>query len=196
MWAKFYGEEYHLLYEEALKRIKTKENRRYLSLNTQTIFDVENYMKRTLLTVEIVLLEANTRAEKQNTTAFLHVVGFGLGWYLKLSSTAFKVYSKLSNSIRRVANFRIKMERKYIFPGVWKVAQEQEIYFLKTFEIALRKMNKKLRYVSDIMFAYFQHRKCGDAGNGDYLGGTLTIIIRLVHLFDKRYRTTCCFFQI
>ncbi|KAK9309481.1 hypothetical protein QLX08_000951 [Tetragonisca angustula] len=132
LWAKFYGEEYHLLYEEALKRIKTKENRRYLSLNTQTIFDVENYMKRTLLTVEIVLLEANTRAEKQNTTAFLHVVGFGL--------------------------------------GVWKVAQEQEIYFLKTFEIALRKMNKKLRYVSDIMFAYFQHRKCGDAGNGDYLG--------------------------
>ncbi|XP_043508554.1 uncharacterized protein LOC122527978 isoform X2 [Frieseomelitta varia] len=132
LWAKFYGEGYHPLYEEALKRIKTKENRRYLSLNSQTIFDVENYMKRTLLTVEIVLLEANTRAEKQNTTAFLHVVGFGL--------------------------------------GVWKVTQEQEIYFLKTFEIALRKMNKKLRYVSDIMFAYFQHRKCGDAGNGDYLG--------------------------
>ncbi|KAF3427958.1 hypothetical protein E2986_13387 [Frieseomelitta varia] len=140
LWAKFYGEGYHPLYEEALKRIKTKENRRYLSLNSQTIFDVENYMKRTLLTVEIVLLEANTRAEKQNTTAFLHVVGFGL--------------------------------------GVWKVTQEQEIYFLKTFEIALRKMNKKLRYVSDIMFAYFQHRKCGDAGNGDYLGGTLTIFRR------------------
>lgn len=62
---------------------------------------------------------------------------------------------------------------KKIFPGVWKVIQDQEIYFLKTFEIALRKMNKKLRYVSDIMFAYFHQQKCGDAENGDYLGGSL-----------------------
>lgn len=67
------------MYEEALKRVKSKENKRYLSLTSQTIFDVENYMKRILLTVEIILLEANSRAEKQNTTAFLHVVGFGLG---------------------------------------------------------------------------------------------------------------------
>lgn len=79
LWAKFYGEEYHPMYEEALKRVKSKENKRYLSLTSQTIFDVENYMKRILLTVEIILLEANSRAEKQNTTAFLHVVGFGLG---------------------------------------------------------------------------------------------------------------------
>lgn len=79
LWAQFYGEDYHPLYEETLKRIKSKDNRRYLSLASQTVFDIENYMKRTLLTVEIILLEANTRAEKQNTTAFLHVVGFGLG---------------------------------------------------------------------------------------------------------------------
>ncbi|XP_012233903.1 uncharacterized protein [Linepithema humile] len=136
LWAKFYGEDYHPLYEEVLKRIKSKDNRRYLSLASQTVsmsvFDIENYMKRTLLSVEIILLEANTRAEKQNTTAFLHVVGFGL--------------------------------------GVWRITQDQEIYFLKTFEIAIRKMNKKLKYVSDIMFAYFQQQKCGGAGNGDYLG--------------------------
>lgn len=62
-----------------MKRIKSKDNKRYLSLTSQTVFDIENYMKRTLLSVEIILLEANTRAEKQNTTAFLHVVGFGLG---------------------------------------------------------------------------------------------------------------------
>jgi len=55
--------------------------------------------------------------------------------------------------------------------GVWKIIQDQEVYFLKTFEIAIRKMNKKLKYVSDIMFAYFQQQKCGGAGNGDYLGG-------------------------
>lgn len=79
LWAKFYCEDHHLLYEETVKRIKLKDNRRYLSLTSQTVFDIENYMKRTLLSVEIILLEANTRAEKQNTTAFLHVIGFGLG---------------------------------------------------------------------------------------------------------------------
>lgn len=79
LWAKFYGEEYQLLYEETSKRMKSKENRRYIYLGSQMIFDIENYMKRTLLSVEIILLEANSRAEKQNTTAFLHVVGFGLG---------------------------------------------------------------------------------------------------------------------
>ncbi|KAK2589297.1 hypothetical protein KPH14_007848 [Odynerus spinipes] len=132
IWANFYGEEYHPLYEETVKRIKSKDNKRYLSLTSQTVFDIENYMKRTLLSVEIILLEANTRAEKQNTTAFLHVVGFGL--------------------------------------GAWKIIQDQEIYFLKTFEIAIRKMNKKLKYVSDVMFAYFRQQKCGNTGNGDYLG--------------------------
>ncbi|XP_031831497.1 ADP-ribosylarginine hydrolase CG2909 isoform X1 [Nomia melanderi] len=132
LWAKFYGEDYHPLYDEAVKRVKSKDNKRYLSLSSQTIFDVENYMKRTLVTVEIILLEANTRAEKQNTTAFIHIIGFGL--------------------------------------GVWSIMQDQEIYFLKTFEIAIKKMNKKLRYVSDIMFAYFTQQKCGDIGNGDYLG--------------------------
>ncbi|KAL0118626.1 hypothetical protein PUN28_009357 [Cardiocondyla obscurior] len=132
LWAKFYGEDYHPLYEETVKRMKSKENRRYISINNQTIFDIVNYMKRTLLSVEIILLEANSRAEKHNTTAFLHVVGFGL--------------------------------------GVWKIIPDQEVYFLKTFEIAIRKMNKKLKYVSDIMFAYFRQEKCGGAGNGDYLG--------------------------
>ncbi|XP_011703692.1 PREDICTED: uncharacterized protein LOC105459404 isoform X1 [Wasmannia auropunctata] len=136
LWAKFYGEDYHPLFEETVKRMKSKENRRYVSLGKllvgQLIFDIENYMKRTLLSVEIILLEANSRAEKQNTTAFLHVIGFGL--------------------------------------GVRRIIQDQEVYFLKTFEIAIRKMNKKLKYVSDIMFAYFQQQKCGGAGNGDYLG--------------------------
>ncbi|XP_029164356.1 uncharacterized protein LOC114935638 isoform X2 [Nylanderia fulva] len=132
LWAQFYGADYHPLYEETVKRVKSKDNRRYLSLTSQIIFDIENYMKRTLLSVEIILLEANTRAEKQNTTAFLHVVGFGL--------------------------------------GVWKIIPDQEVYFLKTFEIALKKMNKKLKYVSDIMFSYFRQEKCGGAGNGDYLG--------------------------
>ncbi|KAJ8673429.1 hypothetical protein QAD02_004691 [Eretmocerus hayati] len=132
VWSRFYGDDYHPLYDEAVRTVKSKENRRYVALTGQIIFDAENYMKRTLMSVEMVLLEANTRAEKQNTTAFLHVVGFGL--------------------------------------GVWKIMYNQELYFLKTFEIALRKMNKKLRFVSDILFSYFRHQKCGGAGNGDYLG--------------------------
>ncbi|XP_054010549.1 uncharacterized protein LOC128893551 isoform X1 [Hylaeus anthracinus] len=151
IWARFYGELYLPLYDEIMKRIKSKENKRYLSLSNQTVFDIENYMKRTLLTVEIILLEANTRAEKQNTTAFIHVVGFGL--------------------------------------GVWKVIQDQELCFLKTFEIAIRKMNKKLKYVSDIMFAYFGQQKCGDAGNGDYLGD-IKIHFALREPHSKLFRAT------
>lgn len=77
-----------------MKRLKAKDNKRYLSINNQTIFDIENYMKRTLLTVEIILLEANTRAEKQNTTAFLHVVGFGLG---KFKVSQFNLYRNIHN---------------------------------------------------------------------------------------------------
>ncbi|XP_034173935.2 ADP-ribosylarginine hydrolase CG3568-like [Osmia lignaria lignaria] len=131
-WANFYGEKYHPLYEETFKRVISKDNKRYLSVANLSIFDIENYMKRTLVTVEIILFETNNRAEKQNMKAFLHVVGFGL--------------------------------------GVWKIHPDQEKYFLKTFEIAIKKMNKKLRYISDIMFSYFHETKCGDAGNGDYLG--------------------------
>ncbi|XP_033227629.1 uncharacterized protein LOC117179704 isoform X2 [Belonocnema kinseyi] len=137
VWAKFYGEEYHPLYEEAMRKLKSEDNKRYILIRNQLIFDIENYMKRTLLSVEIILLEANTRAEKQNTTAFVHVVGFGLG----------------------------KFDKR-----VWKIMQHQEIYFLKTFEIAIKKMNKKLKYVSDIMFSYLRSQKCGDVGDGDYLG--------------------------
>ncbi|XP_034177844.1 ADP-ribosylarginine hydrolase CG3568 isoform X1 [Osmia lignaria lignaria] len=150
-WANFYSEKYQPVYEETVKRVKSKDNKRYLSLTSQTIFDIESYMKRILVTVEIILLEANSRAEKQNTTAFLHVVGFGL--------------------------------------GVWRVLQDQEIYFLKTFEIAIKKMNKKLRYVSDIMFGYFHQTKCGDAGNGDYLGDIrIHFAIREPH--SKLFRAT------
>lgn len=84
LWARFYGEDYHPIYEEAVKRVKSSGNKRYIALTGQTIMDIENYMRRILLSVEIILLEANTRAEKQNTTAFLHVIGFGLGEYIYL----------------------------------------------------------------------------------------------------------------
>lgn len=66
--------------------------------------------------------------------------------------------------------FRYLLIKQWL-AGVWKLIQDQEVYFLKTFEIALKKMNKKLKYVSDIMFAYFRQQNCGGAGNGDYLGG-------------------------
>ena len=79
IWSRFYGHDYHPLYDEAVKRAKAKDNKRYVTLTGHIIFDAENYMKRTLMSVEMILLEANTRAEKHNTTAFLHVVGFGLG---------------------------------------------------------------------------------------------------------------------
>lgn len=58
-----------------------------------------------------------------------------------------------------------------MFSGVWKIMHDQEVFFLKAFELAIRKLGKKLRYVSDVMFAFFRQQKCGGAGNGDYLGG-------------------------
>ncbi|XP_011315507.1 uncharacterized protein [Fopius arisanus] len=151
IWSRFYGEDYHPTYEEAVRRVKSRDNKRYMALHSHMFFDIENYMKRTLLSVEILLLEANTRAEKQNTTAFLHIVGFGL--------------------------------------GVWRLIEDQESYFLKTFEIALKKMNRKLKYVSDIMFAYFRKDKCGGAGNGDYLGD-IRIHFALREPHSKLFRGT------
>lgn len=58
-----------------------------------------------------------------------------------------------------------------MYPGVWKIMGDQETYFLKTFEIALRKMNDKLKHVSDVMFSYFHKKTCGGANNGDCIGG-------------------------
>jgi hypothetical protein len=80
VWARFYGEDYLPIYDEAIRRVKLRD-KRYIPLTGQIIFDAETYMKRTLMSVEMILLEANTRAEKYNTTAFLHVVGFGLGQF-------------------------------------------------------------------------------------------------------------------
>lgn len=111
LWAQFYGENYHPLYEEAVRRVRSKENRRYLALTSQTIFDIENYMKRTLLSVEIILLEANTRAEKQNTTAFLHVVGFGLGFHFSFNRFFLIIF----------LSFRSIFE--IFFPNLFKVFQ-------------------------------------------------------------------------
>lgn len=51
-------------------------------------------------------------------------------------------------------------------------------------------MNKKLRYVSDIMFAYFHQQKCGDAENGDYLGGLSRGHLTCSFNRDNRYEST------
>ncbi|KYM80831.1 hypothetical protein ALC53_08715 [Atta colombica] len=42
-------------------------------------------------------------------------------------------------------------------------------------------MNKKLKYVSDVMFAYFRQQKCGSAGNGDYLVIKIHFALREPH---------------
>lgn len=73
---------------------------------------------------------------------------------------------------------------------MWKIHPDQEKYFLKTFEIAIKKMSKKLRYVSDIMFSYFHETKCGDAGNGDYLGSIVANIVVFASYQCKRIPQT------
>lgn len=83
VWARFYGEPYLPLHSEVIERFqRDPENPKYVAVRNKylhVLFDAENYLKRTLITVEMILMEANARAMEKNTTAYLHVVGFGLG---------------------------------------------------------------------------------------------------------------------
>ncbi|XP_012256344.2 uncharacterized protein LOC105686262 isoform X1 [Athalia rosae] len=134
VWARFYDEPYLPLYEEAEEQLRRVPNdSRFVPVGKKYIFHTENYLKRTLVTAEIILLEANARALAANTTAYVHVVGFGL--------------------------------------GVWKALPEQQIYFMKAFEIALNGTMKNIHNVSDIMFSYFQSKfTCGGVDDGGKIG--------------------------
>ncbi|XP_015520624.2 uncharacterized protein [Neodiprion pinetum] len=134
VWAQFYGESHLPLYEEVTQRLeRTPTDPKYVSVGQKYIFDAENYLKRTIITAEIILLEANARANELKTTAYIHVVGFGL--------------------------------------GVWKALPEQEVYFMKAFEIAMNRLMKKIPLVSDVMFAYLKNEtNCGGVENGSNFG--------------------------
>ncbi|XP_019867674.2 uncharacterized protein LOC109596548 [Aethina tumida] len=94
LFAEFY-EEKCMDYEEAVQELKSlpKDNNRYVVIDKKTdkIFDNYIYYKRMSLTVDTLLIEANHRAHEAKTTAFIHVVGLGLGVW-RISSHQDKVY--------------------------------------------------------------------------------------------------------
>jgi hypothetical protein len=66
---------------------------------THPTFDTNIYKQRMRITIETLLLEANDRAAQSNKTAFVHVVGLGLGvwqinasqpqWYIEVFTAVF-----------------------------------------------------------------------------------------------------------
>lgn len=81
IWANFYGIEPNFpLYTEAKKPCKEcEEAERYTTINASDLFDNITYQRRLAISFETLLIEAQNRAEKAKTTAFIHVVGIGLG---------------------------------------------------------------------------------------------------------------------
>lgn len=71
-------------------------------------FDVEMYKARMRTTIDILLLEANTRARDANKKAYVHVVGLGLGvWQIHAEQATYyvEVFAEALNELRR---FKIK----------------------------------------------------------------------------------------
>ena len=88
MWAKFYGISHFPLYEEAVKEESSNNNNsgnksRYIRVGRIHLFDTHIYSLRIQTTITAFLLDANERAARQHTSAFVRVVGLGLGvWQL------------------------------------------------------------------------------------------------------------------
>lgn len=77
VFASFY-EEPCLTYGQVKMRKKTEPNR-FTDLEKESYFDNVIFSKRIALSVDTLLMEANHRAKRENTTAYIHVVGIGLG---------------------------------------------------------------------------------------------------------------------
>ncbi|KAJ8872661.1 hypothetical protein PR048_026272 [Dryococelus australis] len=96
LWSQFYGISPHLpLYEDVEGKVEAKvkpEQTRYVQLPKDVgIFDNLIYKKRLSASIEMLLLEAEFRAIEKNTTAYIHIVGIGLGVW-KVSKHQEKVF--------------------------------------------------------------------------------------------------------
>lgn len=78
IWADFYGVEPNFPTFLEAKKLK-KHNTRFVEIYDNEIFDNLAYQRRLSISFETLLLEAHTRAQKASTTAFVHIVGIGLG---------------------------------------------------------------------------------------------------------------------
>nr|XP_023019712.1 uncharacterized protein LOC111508445 [Leptinotarsa decemlineata] len=89
LFSEFY-EETCMDYEEALE-LKNSDNERYRNLMNDLLFDNHYYYKRLTISIDTSLVEANYRAKSADKTAYIHVVGLGLGVW-KISSHQEEVY--------------------------------------------------------------------------------------------------------
>ncbi|XP_063239189.1 uncharacterized protein LOC134540404 [Bacillus rossius redtenbacheri] len=107
IWSQFYGVSPHLpLYEDVEKKVGEKvkpEETRYVQLPKDVgIFDNQIFKKRVSASIETLLLEAETRAVEKNTTAYVYVVGIGLGLW-KVSKHQERVFlAAFAECVRRL----------------------------------------------------------------------------------------------
>ncbi|KAJ8955912.1 hypothetical protein NQ318_005460 [Aromia moschata] len=93
LFSNFY-EETCMDFAETMKFKATlpRTNSRYTDLKGKnTIFDNHLYYKRLAISIDTLLMEANYRAKLRDTTAYVHVVGLGLGVW-RISTHQEKVY--------------------------------------------------------------------------------------------------------
>uniref|UniRef100_A0A1I8NIN0 Uncharacterized protein n=1 Tax=Musca domestica TaxID=7370 RepID=A0A1I8NIN0_MUSDO len=80
LWQKFYQEK-DLLYDPAL----ADGSSRFYQCPSKEIFDNVLMKKRYAITFDTLLLEAQSRAEKCQRQAYIHIVGIGLGVWKKVA---------------------------------------------------------------------------------------------------------------
>ncbi|RZC37418.1 uncharacterized protein BDFB_004424, partial [Asbolus verrucosus] len=74
---EFYGD-INATYNQISKILQSSPER-YVDLQGGNYFDMLMYERRISLSIDTLLIEANDRAKKEGKTAFVHVVGLGLG---------------------------------------------------------------------------------------------------------------------
>ncbi|KAJ8970411.1 hypothetical protein NQ317_006184 [Molorchus minor] len=84
----------------------SNEDTRYVELKGKAVFDNDMYYKRLTISIDTLLLEANHRAKLEDKTAYVHVVGLGLGVW-RISPHQDKVYMDAFG--KRISNLGEKL---------------------------------------------------------------------------------------
>ncbi|KAJ3278700.1 hypothetical protein HK104_002098 [Borealophlyctis nickersoniae] len=89
IWARFYNQkptgESSFRFPTFTEVATNPQPQRYPRLNSNSFFNAEVYKLRIRIPIEMLLLDANNRAQQENRKAYVHVVGLGLGVWQILS---------------------------------------------------------------------------------------------------------------
>lgn len=90
-------------------------------------FDAEMYKARMRTTIDIILLEANSRAQDAGTKAYVHVVGLGLGvWQIRAEQATYYVET-FAEALIEFQRFKIKFLGTLDFSWVQVPAATQKL---------------------------------------------------------------------